>query len=278
MNIIDLYDQFKKYDVFKASLGELTVLETFQDGGVDVLIGEKQFHFYPEAVSSLVKLFDASQTFWSKQSTTIRDFLLKTWFEENREKVVFFNTDGLGHIFDSYPRESPAPVYGVLKTLAAKLPKTLDFDRVIVQPSTLYLHSEDFTLSMSPKIKGGVLKLAVGLPSSEVYTFLKKDSEVLLSQLSDLLDSIDFEAQKLYYDKIQFTEVAEVLSSKLDPDLTTKLFSTSLRGIKELDSRDLLTQILEPKLAMNQTLKLNLTIEEIYGELCFRETFTEETL
>lgn len=126
-------------------------------------------------------------------------------------------------------------------------------------------------------IKGGVLKLAVGSPSSEVYTFLKKDSEVLLSQLSDLLDSIDFEAQKLYYDKIQFTEVAEVLSSKLAPDLLDKLL-TSLRGIKELDSRDLLTQILEPKLAMNSLLKLNLTIEEIYGEICFRETFTEETL
>nr|DAK04891.1 MAG TPA: hypothetical protein [Caudoviricetes sp.] len=277
MNIAEVYDQFKKYDVFKASLGELTVLETFPNGEVDALIGEKQFHFYSEAVLSLVKLFDASQTFWSKQSVTVRDFLLKTWFEENREKVVFLNTDGAGNILDSYPRESPAPVYGVLKTLAAKLPQTLDFDRVIIQPSTLYLHSKDFTLSMSPKIKGGVLKLAVGSPSSEVYTFLKKDSEVLLSQLSDLLDSIDFEAQKLFYDKIQFEEVAEVLSSKLAPDLLDKLL-TSLRGIKELDSHDLLTQILEPKLAMNSLLKLNLTIEEIYGEICFRETFTEETL
>ena len=277
MNIAEVYDQFKKYDVFKASLGELTVLETFPNGEVDILIGEKQFLLYSEAVFSLVKLFDASQTFWSKQSVTVRDFLLKTWFEENREKVVFFNTDGVGNILDSYPRESPAPVYGVLKTLAAKLPRTLDFDRVIVQPSTLYLHSKDFTLSMSPKIKGGVLKLAVGSPSSEVYTFLKKDSEVLLSQLSDLLDSIDFEAQKLFYDKIQFTEVAEVLSSKLTPDLLDKLL-TSLRGIKELDSRDILTQILEPNLAMNSLLKLNLTIEEIYGQLCFRETFTEETL
>mgnify|MGYP001736451383 FL=1 len=277
MNIAEVYDQFKKYDVFKASLGELTVLETFPNGEVDTLIGEKQFHFYSEAVLSLVKLFDASQTFWSKQSVTVRDFLLKTWFEENREKVVFLNTDGAGNILDSYPRESPAPVYGVLKTLAAKLPQTLDFDRVIIQPSTLYLHSKDFTLSMSPKIKGGVLKLAVGSPSSEVYTFLKKDSEVLLSQLSDLLDSVDFEAQKLFYDKIQFTEVAEVLSSKLAPDLLDKLL-TSLRGIKELDSRDLLTQILEPKLAMNSLLKLNLTIEEIYGEICFRECFTEETL
>lgn len=277
MNIAEVYDQFKKYDVFKASLGELTVLETFPNGEVEVLIGEKQFLLYPEAVFSLVKLFDASQTFWSKQSVNVRDFLLKTWFEENREKVVFFNTDGVGNVLDSYPRESPTPVYGVLKTLAAKLPQTLDFDRVIIQPSTLYLHSKDFTLSMSPKIKGGVLKLAVGSPSSEVYTFLKKDSEVLLSQLSDLLDSIDFEAQKLYYDKIKFEEVAEVLSSKLAPDLHDKLL-TSLRGIKELDSRDLLTQILEPKLAMNSLLKLNLTIEEIYGEICFRETFTRETL
>lgn len=277
MNIAEVYDQFKEYDVFKASLGELTVLETFPNGEVDTLIREKQFHFYSEAVSSLVKLFDASQTFWSKQSVTVRDFLLKTWFEENREKVVFLNTDGVGNILDSYPRESPAPVYRVLKTLAVELPQNLDFDRVIVQPSTLYLHSKDFTLSMSPKIKGGVLKLAVGSPSSEVYTFLKKDSEVLLSQLSDLLDSIDFEAQKLFYDKIQFEEVAEVLSSKLAPELTDKLL-TSLRGIKELDSRDLLTQILEPKLAMNSLLKLNLTIEEIYGEICFRETFIEETL
>lgn len=277
MNIAEVYDQFKKYDVFKASLGELTVLETLPNGEVDTLIGERQFHFYSEAVLSLVKLFDASQTFWSKQSVTVRDFLLKTWFEENREKVVFLNTDGVGNILDSYPRESPAPVYEVLKTLAAKLPQTLDFDRVIVQPSTLYLHSKDFTLSMSPKIKGGVLKLAVGSPSSEVYTFLKKDSEVLLSQLSDLLDSVDFEAQKLFYDKIQFTEVAEVLSSKLAPDLLDKLL-TSLRGIKELDSRDILTQILEPNLAMDSTQTLNLTIEEIYGEICFRETFTKETL
>lgn len=277
MNIAEVYDKFKKYDVFKASLGELTVLETLPNGEVDILIGEKQFHFYSEAVLSLVKLFDASQAFWSKQSVNVRDFLLKTWFEENREKVVFLNTDGLGNVLDSYPRESPAPVYGVLKTLAAKFPQTLDFDRVIVQHSTLYLHSKDFTLSMSPKIKGGVLKLAVGSPSSEVYTFLKKDSEVLLSQLSDLLDSIDFEAQKFFYDKIHFTELAEVLTSKLAPELTDKLL-TSLRGIKELDSRDILTQILEPNLAMNPTLKLNLTIEEIYGRLCFRECFTRETL
>lgn len=277
MNIIDLYDYFKKYDVFKASLGELTVLETFPNGEVEVLIVEKQFLLYPEAVFSLVKLFDASQTFWSKQSVTVRDFLLKTWFEENREKVVFFNTDGVGNILDSYPRESPAPVYGVLKTLAAKLPQTLDFDKFIVQPSTLYLHSKDFTLSMSPKIKGGVLKLAVDSPSSEVYTFLKKDSEVLLSQLSDLLDSVDFETQKLFYDKIRLEELMEALSEELTPKLEEKLFE-AFRGAQELDSREILTQILEPNLAMNSTQTLNLTIEEIYGRLCFRECFTRETL
>ena len=277
MNIAEVYNQFKKYDIFKASLGELTVLETFPNSEVEVLIGEKRFLLYPEAVYSLVKFFEASQTFWSKQSVAVRDFLLKTWFEENREKVVFFDTDGVGNILDSSPRESPAPVYEILKILAAKLPEVFDFDKALVRPSMLYLHSKDFVLSMSPKIQGGVLKLAVGSPSSEVYTFLKKDSEVILSQLSDLLDSIDFEAQKLFYDKIQFTEVAEVLSSKLAPDLLDKLL-TSLRGIRELDSRDVLTQILEPNLAMNSTLKLNLTIEEIYGEICFRETFTEETL
>ena len=277
MNITRLYDRFKKYDIFKASLGELTVLETFPNSEVEVLIGEKRFLLYPEAVYSLVKFFEASQTFWSKQSVAVRDFLLKTWFEENREKVVFFDTDGVGNILDSSPRESPAPVYEILKILAAKLPEVFDFDKALVRPSTLYLHSKDFVLSMSPKIQGGVLKLAVGSPSSEVYTFLKKDSEVILSQLSDLLDSIDFEAQKLFYDKIQFTELVEVLSSKLASDLLDKLL-TSLRGIRELDSRDVLTQILEPNLAMNSTLKLNLTIEEIYGEVCFRETFTEETL
>jgi hypothetical protein len=134
---------------------------------------------------------------------------------------------------------------------------------------------------MSPKIKGGVLKLAVGSPSSEIYTFLKKDSEVLLSQLSDLLDSVDFEAQKLFYDKIRLEEVAEALSVELAPklaeDLKDKLFE-AFRGAQELDSREILTQILEPNLAMNSLLKLNLTIEEIYGQLCFRETFTEETL
>lgn len=281
MNIAEVYDKFKKYEVFKAPLGDLTVLKTFSGGGVEVFIGEKEFLLTPEAVISLVKLFDASQTFWSKQSITIRDFLLQTWLVENQEKKVFFSTDGGGNILESFPRESPAPVYQVLKVLDSKLPQTLDFDRVTVQPSTLYLHSRDFTISMSSKIQGGVLKLAVGQPASESYTFVKKDSDVLLEQLSDLLDSVDFKAQKLFYDKIRLEEVAEALSVELAPKLAEglkdKLF-TLFRGARELDSREVLTQFLEPNLAMNPTQTLNLHIEELYGRMCFRETFTKETL
>ena len=77
MNIAEVYDQFKKYDVFKASLGELTVLETFPNGEVDTLIGEKQFHFYSEAVLSLVKLFMPLKRFGASNPSRFVTFFSK---------------------------------------------------------------------------------------------------------------------------------------------------------------------------------------------------------